>query len=122
MSCDATLVTTVCAQAKYYLNCPSALNPTANSTSPAAYAICTGPSAEGEVCVASCISAFGVPAFGSQALTCSAGRWAGGTGGFAGPLVCATSCLPLAAPQNAASCTLVQVRRINRVHCVTCAL
>lgn len=62
------------------------------------------------MCAASCLSAFGVLAFGSQSLTCSAGRWAGGTGGFSGPLVCATSCPAIPAPANAETCSLVQVR------------
>ena len=96
-------------QNKYYANCNSAINPTANSSA-ALLAVCSGPAAESETCTTSCSSSFGVPVFGTQSLTCSAGRWMGGTSGFSGPLVCANTCPIVSAPPNAATCSLTQVR------------
>jgi hypothetical protein len=61
-----------------------------------------------QTCSTSCVSSFGVPVYGSQALTCAAGRWTAGIGGTSGPLVCSTSCPTLAAPLNAQTCSLVQ--------------
>ncbi len=96
-------------QAKYYVNCPSAINPSANASTPLGVAICSGPAAEGESCTTGCVGGFGLPVFGTATVSCLAGRWMGGTGGYSGPLVCARSCPAVPPPANAASCSLVQV-------------